>query len=516
MNRLYPDLLLRGCRVLTMNPARPFVESVAVKGNRIVWIGTDAEAAQFAVGRARTLDCGGGTVLPGFHDAHCHLFAYAASLRAVDCRPGTVSSISEVRDAISRRASETQRGDWIRATGYSDFDLRERRHPTRLDLDAAAPDHPVRLDHRSGHACVLNSRALDAIGLTSGTPEPPEGTIDRFLESGEPNGVLLEMHEHLDGLIPRPSDSELRDAVRHASAVLASKGITTIQDATAGNSIDRWNAFRSMKSDGSLHQRATFMPGFTNVGSFARAGLHYGQGGHGLTVGAAKVMVTASAGRLRPDAQALMGMVLDAHRQGFQVAIHAVEAEAVAATAAAIAAANQVAGSVNLRHRIEHCSEMPPDVFADVVASGAVCVLQPGFIFESGERYIAQTEPMMLPWLYRGASLADAGVHVAFGSDAPVAAPDPLLGVYAAVTRLSDKGSEVGVGEATTVGDALRFSTATPAYAARQETDLGVIAPGMLADMVLLDRNPLEVDPSDIAGIKPMGTITDGRVVWQK
>ncbi len=515
MNRLDPDLLLRGCRVITMDPARPFVESVAVKGNRIVWTGTDAEASRFAVERTRTLDCAGGTVLPGFHDAHCHLFAYVASLRAVDCRPGAVSSISEIRDAISGRASETPPGDWVRATGYSDFDLRERRHPTRRDLDAAAPDHPVRLDHRSGHACVLNSRALEAIGLTSGTLEPPGGTIERFLESGEPNGVLLEMHEYLDGLIPRPSEPELRDAVADASAVLASKGVTAIQDATAGNSIDRWNAFQSMKSDGALRQRATFMPGVANIGSFVRAGLRHGQSSSGLTVGAAKITVTASAGRLNPDAQTLRGIVLDAHRQGFQVAIHAVEAEAVAAAAVAIAAANQVATPVDLRHRIEHCSEMPPDVLADVVASGAVCVLQPGFIHESGERYIAQTEPEMLPWLYRGASLTGAGLHVAFGSDAPVVAPEPLLGVQAASTRLSDGGTEVGVGEAIAVDDALRFSTAAPAYAARQETELGVIAPGMLADMVLLERNPLEVDPLDIAGIKPMATIVDGRIVWQ-
>ena len=515
MNRMDPDLLIRGRRVLTMDPSPPLAESVAVKDDRIVWVGADAEAAAITSKRTRMLDYDDCVVLPGFHDAHFHLLAYATSLGAVDCRPRAVSSIPELGAAISKRATVTPAGHWVRGTGYDDVYLHERRHPTRWDLDAAAPDHPVRIDHRSGHASVLNSRAMVAVGLRFDTPEPPSATIERSLESGEPNGVLFEMHDFLDDRLPRPSKSELTDSVRQASGILASKGITAIQDATASNSTDRWDAFRSFKAAGALRQRATVMPGVHRLSSFTDRGLHYGSGDDALAIGAAKTMLTMSSGRLSPDVETLRELVVDAQSQGFQVAIHAVEAEAVAAAAAAISAANTSKGSPELRHRIEHCSELPPDVLAAVVASGAVCVVQPGFVFESGDRYLAQADPEMLSSLYRVASLARAGAHVAFGSDSPVADPDPLLGVYGAVTRLSLQGAEVGLHEAVSVADALRFAITGSAYTAQREAELGMLAPGMLADMVVLDQDPLEVASEDIRRIRPEATIIGGQVVWE-
>ncbi|MCH8308942.1 MAG: amidohydrolase family protein, partial [Chloroflexi bacterium] len=309
MNATAPDLLLRNCRVLTMDSQRPTAESVAVKGDRIIWVGSNRES-QGLVSRAKRIINGHDrTLLPGFHDAHIHLLAYAASLQAVDCGPTAVSSIQDIKSAIARRAVITSSGRWIRAVGYSEVDLRERRHPTRWDLDLAAPENPVRLNHRSGHACVLNSRALEVVGISDSTPEPPGATILRDLNSGAPNGVLLEMDGFLEGKIPSPTRVELHSMVGNASQKLTSLGITAIQDATPSNSISRWDTFGSLKSEGVLAQRVTFMIGSGHVSEFLRSGLSFGSGDPSLRLGAAKVMLTASGGRLHPHTAALREIV---------------------------------------------------------------------------------------------------------------------------------------------------------------------------------------------------------------
>ena len=508
-----------------MDPARSRAEAVLVRGDRIAWVGTDADAPATDVSRTRTLDCAGGTLLPGFHDAHIHLLAYAASLGAVDCRPRAVSSIGDIKRALSRRAADTTPGQWVRGSGYGDFDLLEQRHPTRWELDQAAPSHPVRLDHRSGHACVLNSRALEIAGISGSTEEPAGATIARDTRSGEPNGLLLEFGGHLEGLIPRPGDAELKSAVLQASRMLASRGITALQDATATNTVSRWNTFRSLKSSGAILQRVTFMPGARRIEDFLSEGVRFRSLSDDVRLGAAKVVVTLSSGDLHPRRAELGEIVEDASRRGFPVAIHAVEAEAVSAAADAIASVSSreqppgsPPGSNHLRHRIEHCSELPPEVLSQVVASGAMVVTQPGFIYASGTQYLARVPADTQPYLYRVGALARSGVKLAFGSDAPVADPDPLLGIYSAVTRRTAEGPRVAAEEGIGVEDALRYSTVGPAVAAHMEAQVGVVRPGMLADLVLLKRDPIRLrrtEPDELLANEVALTLIDGTVVWE-
>ena len=161
MSRVKPDTVLTNARVLTMSPTRPRGEAVAIVRDRIVWVGSTEDAKSFVRSGTTLVDCAGGTLLPGFHDAHIHLLAYASALAGVDCGPDALSSIDDLKSAIRSRASNRPEGEWIRASGYDETTLAEARHPTRRDLDDAAPVNPVRLDHRSGHGCVLNSVALD-------------------------------------------------------------------------------------------------------------------------------------------------------------------------------------------------------------------------------------------------------------------------------------------------------------------------------------------------------------------
>ena len=179
VEKQYADTVLLNARVLTMEPGNPEAWFVAVKGDKIIGAGDAEDARQFKGPHTREVDCQGMALIPGFNDAHCHLLALASSLRGVDCRPDKVRSIPHVVKAISRHAGSSQQGEWIRAFGYDEFYLVEKRHPTRRDLDVAAPFHPVRLDHRTGHAAVLNSIALDLLRISRDTADPIDGVIER-------------------------------------------------------------------------------------------------------------------------------------------------------------------------------------------------------------------------------------------------------------------------------------------------------------------------------------------------
>ena len=507
-----PDLLFVNCRVLTMDDQHPVAESVAITGDRITWVGSDRDSEGLVSGANRVINGLGRTLIPGFHDAHIHFLAYAASFQAVDCRPSSVSSILDIKNSIEDRAKSTMPGQWIRAVGYSEFDLLEGRHPTRWELDQAAADNPVRLIHRSGHACVLNSRALDLAGITDSTPEPPGSTILRDLNTGAPNGVLLEMDDFLEGKIPAPTIQELASDVAEASQALASLGITALQDATPSNSISRWETFGALKSDDTLSQRVTFMIGGESTTKFLRSGAGRDSKDMNLRIGAAKLMVTKTSGSLFPDLTAIHETVRKLDNKGFQVAIHAVEFEAVSAGAEAIAW-TRTSGS-QLRHRLEHCSEMPPVTLEQVVASGAIVVTQPGFVYASGRRYLAETAAADHPWLYRIGGLRKAGTRLAFGSDAPVIDPNPMLGIYSAVSRKSQDGNVVAFDESINLHDALEAYTLGSAFAGRMESHLGAIKPGLLADMVLLDRDVTTIEQAELTEIQVNNTVIGGAMAW--
>ena len=511
-----PDTVFHNANVVTFDGRNPSAAVVAVRDGRVAWTGPAESLGRVTGPGIETIDCRGGTLVPGFVDAHCHLLAYASSLTAVDCRPSAVSTITDIQQALRRRAETTAPGEWIRAFGYDELELAERRHPTRRDLDEATPRNPVRLSHGSGHAVVLNSLGLEAVGISTSTAEPPGGVIERNAETGEPSGVLLEMDGYLDGRMPRHAEDELLRAVGIAGERLLSRGVTSIHDATAANSLDRWKLFARIRERGIFGPRVTMMPGSDRLSEFTGRGMGFAHGDDLLNLGAAKIMLTATAGGLHPEVDALRAMVLGAQTAAFPVAIHAVEPEAVVAAAGAIAEARARAGpGTALRHRVEHCSECPTEAIEALVAAGAVVVTQPGFVYHRGRRYLAAAPPEKRQWLYPVRSLRDAGIRVGFGSDAPVTEPDPLLAIWAAMKRRTRGGEVVGGEQAVSVEEALRMSSAGAAFASSQDVDKGSIEAGKLADFALLDRNPLQVGPDEVRDIRVMMTVVGGRVVWE-
>lgn len=506
----HPYISLVNGNVLTLNAAQPAADTIVLARGRIAWVGMRRDLSPAVLASSTVVDCGGQTIIPGFIDAHCHVLAFAVSLVSVDCSPRAVSSIGGIQNAIRERAAITPRGEWIRAAKYSEFDLQEKRHPTRWDLDQAAPNHPVRLNHRSGHACVLNSLALRRVGISSSFEEPDGGTVSREITTGEPDGLLLEMAAWLEGRIPPLSDAELRQAVTEASRLFSSQGITTVMDATVTNSLKRWHLLRRLKSDGSLIPTLSVMPGWERLHEFMETGLTFGYSDELSSLGHAKIMVTHSGGRLEPSDERLKHMVAGAHERGFPVAIHAVESKTVTAAANAISE-KRTAG---LRDRIEHASECTPDSLSAILRARPVVVSQPAFVGENGDRYLAEMGENAR-WLYRFRTLAGSGITLAASSDAPVSTPSPLSSIHAAVTRQSRSGRVLGDSERITVSQALKMHTANAAFAVGSEGETGTIAPGKRADIVVLDGDPTRVGPDSSPHLRVTMTICGGEVVWR-
>ncbi|MBI2957200.1 MAG: amidohydrolase, partial [Chloroflexi bacterium] len=424
------SLILHHANVVTMDPARPRAELIAIGGNSIVAVGGNDLLSGLLSPGTRLIDCEGLTIIPGFNDAHCHVLAFARSLLSLDCSPSSVRSIEDIKRAVRERSRATPPGSWITCAGYNPFYLEEERNPTRRDLDQATPDHPVKLGDFSGHVCVLNSAGLKAAGIGNETAEPPGAVIDREIETGEPSGVLYEMNYVVDRAIPAPRREDLDRAVAEASRLYLASGITSLQDATADNGLDRWRLLSEFKANAALRPRLAMMVDPGQVGEFRKHGLEARAGNNEMRLAAAKVMLTESTGSVFPAREELERLVLGIHRAGGQVAIHAIEESAVSAAISAIEYAVAVSPRPGHRHRIEHCSESSSSLVERMKSAGVVIVTQPPFIYHSGDRYLAQVPADQLPWLYPLRTLIEAGVPVAAGSDSPVVPADPFAGLY--------------------------------------------------------------------------------------
>ena len=511
------NLTLVNARVVTLDPARPFAEAVAVAGNRIAAVGSEAEIGPLVTSDASVIDCQGLTLLPGFNDAHIHLPGLARRLQDLDCGPQRAPTIAALQALVRERVTTLDAGRWVRGHGYDDRRMAEGRHPSRWELDSASPGRPVWLEHRSGHAAAMNSRALELAGIRLETPDPPDGVIERDPETGEPTGVLFEMRGFLRqrlGTVRGPE--EFKAGMRAAGELLMRYGITSAQDAGADNGIERWHTLRRLQSEGALRCRVTMFAGAERLGEFAYAGLHFGHGDDRLRLGHAKIMLTLTTGALHPSESDLRLLVAKAHRQGFPVAIHCIEKEAIAAAAAALA----VSRAPGLADRIEHCAEGTPELVEAVRRSGAAVVTNPGFIYHNGASYREDVDGRLLPHLYPAGALRGAGVEVAFGSDAPVIDPNPWRAIYSAVTRRDSEGvpltGSCPTAQVVSVEEALRMHTMDGARVEGASAVKGSIEAGKLADFVLVDADPMTTEPENLGDIRAVMTVVDGEVAWSK
>ncbi len=479
-----PALVLRNADVRTMDRERPCAEALLVRDGRIAAVGWEAGVRAAAGPRYDDFDCGGDLLLPAFVDAHIHLLAYAASLASVDCAPQATPDIPSLLAAIRARAAVTPPGHWIRAAGYREGELRERRHPTRWELDAAAPLHPVRLIHASGHGCVLNSRALGLVGISIASEEPPGGLIGRRLEDGEPDGLLLGMNAVVERAVPPLAYEDLHAQVAEANARLLGYGVTAIHDMGVQNDAGTLTLFERLRGDGALSVHVTPAVG---IGPFLR-----GDAPPGWT-GMVKIVIEELGAELQPGPAELAKQIRAVHERGARAAVHCIGRAAVESAIAAFETLAKSGTIAERRHRLEHAALCTPEQAGRAAALGLIVVCNPGFLAESGDRYLRELPAADLPLAHNLATFIGAGIPAAIGSDAPVATADALGSIAAAVTRRSCTGRRLP-GEPATLADGLGAHTRNAAFAGGEEDQRGTLRRGAVADLIRLPASSLSFE----------------------
>ena len=489
-------------------------DSVAARAGRIVAVGLEADLRAMTGPATEIVPLGGRALVPGFHDAHCHVLGFGLTLAAVTLTG--VPTIPELVQRLQTRANEMNAGaeTWIRGRGYNQNIMTEKRHPTRGDLDQVGGGVPfVLITHASGHAVSVNSRVLGRMGVTPDTPDPPGGTIVRD-DTGEATGVLLETAANLAyDAAPEPSSREKIAALRRASEAMNAMGITSAVDATLGlaarDSFREIDVYHEAALSGALTLRCSLMMLLSQL-----AAMESVPNPRDVTtetdfvrVGPAKVFtdgaLTTRTAFLRSafvgsdhlgtavwTAEQLEEMVLKAHSAGWQIAAHAIGDAAIDLCLDAYGKALAKSPRTDSRHRIEHAMLLWPDQVGRLARLGILPVYQPEFIMRFGDAYALAIGDARAHRLMPYAETSAAGLPLVFSSDIPVISGAPLDGIRSAAERRTPSGVVLGSGQCVSALNGLRAYTEGAAYSVFLEHDRGQIAPGHRADFAVLDGWP--------------------------
>jgi len=503
-----PEIIYTQARLpLTADSA---ADAVAVAGGRIVAVGLEADLLPMAGLDTRRQPLGGLTLVPGFHDAHCHVLGFGLTLAAVTLTG--VPNIPELVQRLQARAEKMQAGPetWVRGRGYNQNSMAEDRHPTRQDLDAVGGGLPfVLITHASGHAVSVNSRVLERMRVTPETPDPPGGTIVRD-ERGEATGVLLETAANLAyDAAPEPPLADKVAALKRASSAMNAMGITSAVDATLGlaarDSFQEIPVYHEAAAFGALTVRCSLMMLLSQI-----AALETVPNPRDVTaetdwvrIGPAKVFtdgaLTTRTALLRSafvgseslgtavwSAEELEAMVLKAYAAGWQIAAHAIGDSAIDLCLDAYGKALAKSPRSDARHRIEHAMLLWPDQVGRLARLGILPVYQPEFLMRFGNAYTKAIGDSRAYRLMPYAETQAAGLPLVFSSDIPVIPGAPLDGIQSATDRRTPSGEVLGSHQCVSALDALRAYTGGAAYSVFLENDRGQIAPGHRADFAVL------------------------------
>ena len=538
------DLLLTGGRVWTADPSRPFVQAVAVRNGRVVFVGDDADTAGLKGPKTQSIALRGRLVTPGFEDAHLHLMSGARNLERVDLSEET--TLAGLQERIRRFARANPDSPWVVGRGwvYGSF---PGGLPTREQLDAIVPDRPAYMDCYDGHTGWANSRALALAGITKETKDPRNGTIVRDPETGEATGALKEAAGSLvEDLIPEPTAERHYSLLLQALALLNRTGITAVQD--AGWTPDEVARFLPLleraRSEGKLTVRTRLTVNFSpddpapglaeavRLRDRARDGLIAFGGAKGYVDGVIESHTAAmlapwsddpALGKRTPrwDQAALERAVATADEAGLQVWLHAIGDRGIRMALDAFAAAAKRNGPRDRRHRVEHVESIDSADVPRFAALGAVASMQP--LHASPDEnlesiWARNVGPERAGRGFAWRLIEKAGGRLAFGSDWPVVTPDVFRGLYCAVARRTRDGKPAGGWQprlAVTAENALRHYTIDAAWAGFGERERGSITVGKRADLVVLSRDILAAPPEEILKTRVLLTLLEGKPVWR-
>lgn len=525
-----PNLIIVNAKVHTVDREKPSAEAIAICGEVIGRVGRSADVRKLAGPATRVFDAEGRLVVPGFNDAHVHLLSGADEIVGVNLRPAR--SEAEMAEKLRAYAARLPKGRWIQG-GYWDHEAwPSKALPTRRALDAVTPDHPVFVQRLDGHMAVANSLAMRLAGVTRDARSPEGGTIVRDA-SGDVTGVFKDNAMTLvSRAIPADTLPETIEKARAALSHAASLGVTTIQDMTA--SPTELRAYQALRAAGELTARIYSIQNH-GIQGLQSAGITSGFGDDWLRVGGVELFADGSmgsgtaaffapyndepgtSGLLLQSSVALEQAIFDADAAGFQVVVHAIGDRANAIVLDAVEKLNRERGTRDRRARIEHAQVVRDVDKKRFKPAGVIASIQPSHCIDDmrwAEKRIGRERSAVA---YDFKSFVDAGAAIAFGTDWYVEPLDPMLGLYAAVTRQFPDGTPAGgwfPEERLTMHQAVEYYTLGSAYAEFAEQRKGSITEGKLADLVVLSRNIFEVAPREILETRPVLTVVGGKPVY--
>jgi predicted amidohydrolase YtcJ len=520
-------------RVWTGNPEQPWAGGVAMRGDTILAVGDSGDIARYVGEQTEVVTAAGAMIVPGFMDGHTHFLDGGFQLASVDLR--TADTPEEFTARIAAFAAERKPGEWILGGDWDHERWPGAPLPTKEWIDSVTPNNPVFVNRLDGHMGVANSAALRAAGITRSTKDIPGGEIVRDPRTGNPTGVLKDnAMGPVYGAMPAPTEAQRDAALVRAMAFAASKGVTAVNFMSAPTS--SLGAFQRARAAGTLTVRTKMFFPIEQWRWVADTVAAAGPGDDWLRIDGVKGYMDGSLGSTTallfspyldaPDTRGLETTPLDSIRQWvqsadsaqLQVAVHAIGDRANAMLLDVFDSVSAVNGARDRRFRIEHAQHLRPEDITRIARMNVIPSMQPYHVIDDGRWAAKRIDSTLLQTTYAFRDLIDQGAHLEFGSDWTVAPLDPLLGVYAAVTRRTLDDKNPGgwfAAQKVTVEEALRAYTSENAYGVFAEGRRGVLKPGARADLVLLDRDLTSIPPADIPQTQVLATVAGGRVVYR-
>jgi len=533
------DLIITNAKIWTGDKAHPTAQAVAVIGERIVAVGSNSDVEILRGPSTKTIDAGGKLLVPGFNDAHVHFVDGGLQLDSVQLNDAT--STDEFVRRVREQAQKTPKGEWIKGGDWDETKWNPPDLPTKALIDPVTPDNPVFLGRYDGHGAVANSAALRLAGITAQTPDPPGGVIVRDAQ-GNPTGVLKDAAKELViKVIPPLSHEQRLRAMRRALEYAASLGVTSVQHMNDGE--DNYadiRAYGELLQSGELTTRVYVAPAISDWQDQAKVGIRHAFGSSFLRIGALKTFADGSLGSRTayffdpysddPNNSGLLGQQMQpisrirdwmtrADAAGLQLCTHAIGDRAISTVLDLYTDVVKANRGMERRFRIEHAQHMAPKDFARFAQLDVIASVQPYQAIDDGRWAEARIGHDRASRTYAFRTFLNHGVHLAFGTDWNVAPLNPLLTIYAAVTRATLDGKNPNgwfPEQKLSVEESVGAYTMGSAYAEFQEKEKGSITPGKLADMVLLSDDIFTIDPVKIRDVKVVKTIVGGRLVWDQ
>ena len=530
-----PDLILHNGTIHTQDDSLPFARAIAVSGNKILAVGDDADILSLASQETRIIDLEKKLVLPGFIDSHFHFYDFALNYDSIDF--SKISSFADMEKTIVKKTAHIPKGHWILGQGFNESDWPENRMPDRHDLDRVAPEHPVCIWRCDLHVAVANSMALERAGIGPDTPNPPEGIIVKD-GTDTPTGVLRELASNLiRDAVPEQSDETVMQNIQKAVKDVHALGMTSIHDIRlmgGREGADALRVWQKLHAEDRLDIRChVALPGEMTDQAIER-GLKTGVGDDRLKIGHLKFFADGGMGARTAW---MKEKYLDAEYGMPLTPVDEIEAAIIKADPAGLSAmvhsigtkANQKIIDMFERlerknaimplipHRIEHLQMIEPKDLAKLTKlQHVVASCQPNNL-SLDISMIRMCVGEKGKYTYMLKSILDTGIPLMLSSDAPVCDPNPLAGIYSAVTRKRMNRTPAQgwyKEQALTVEEAVRGYTITPAVASGVGDRLGSISKNKFADMIVLHRNIFTVEPDEIADVKVALTIFNGKVIY--